>query len=226
MEFREEYQPLVVNPEIVVTMVMDAHEFFTQNRIDENYETIGTTVVSRDMTASRELDRLRTLDKLKNDFVSTVSHELRSPLTTIKAYLDTLLNRVEEDDKETRTMFLETIDREANRLSNLIEDMLDLSRIESGKIQLELEYIDITDIVKEVINLCQMQSETHKIHSEIPEKISRIMADKDRLMQILINLLNNAIKYSPNGKNIWVKMEEKESSLRISFKIFKSSPSK
>ncbi|MBN1522185.1 MAG: PAS domain S-box protein [Candidatus Aureabacteria bacterium] len=185
---------------------------------DENYETIGITVVSRDMTASRELDRLRTLDKMKSDFVSTVSHELRSPLTTIKAYLDTLMHRVDENDKETRAMFLETIEKEANRLYNLIEDMLDLSRIESGKIQLELEYIDITDIVKEVVKLCKMQTEKHAIHEEMPETLPKIMADRDRLTQVFINLLNNAIKYSPQGKNIWVKVEEKEGSLRVSFK--------
>ena len=185
---------------------------------NDSYETIGITVVSRDMTASRELDRLRNLDKMKSDFVSTVSHELRSPLTTIKAYLDTLINRVDEDDKETRNMFLATIDKEANRLYSLIEDMLDLSRIESGKIQLELEFMDITEVVKEVISLCKMQTEKHTIHSDIPDKLPKVMADKDRLTQVFINLLNNAIKYSPEGKNIWVKMEGKDNSLRISFR--------
>ncbi|MCK5707441.1 MAG: PAS domain-containing protein [Candidatus Aureabacteria bacterium] len=185
---------------------------------DDDLKIIGVTILSRDMTASQELDRLRKLDKLKSDFVSTVSHELRSPLTTIKAYLDTLINRVDEDDKETRNMFIKTIETEANRLSRLIEEMLDLSRIESGKIQLELKYIDLTEVVENTVNLCKVQSETHTIHSDIPSDLPKVMADTDRLTQVFINLLNNSIKYSPEGKNIWVKLYEQENSLRISFK--------
>lgn len=183
---------------------------------DENSESLGITLVARDMTASRELERLRSLDQLKNDFVSTVSHELRSPLATIRAYIDTLVNRVDKDDIEARDMFLKTIEEEANRLTTLVENMLDIASIESGKIQLELSRMPVDTIILSVAKLCQMQSQIHTVKTEIADNLPMLSLDKDRMIQVLYNLVNNAIKYSPDGGDVTVRAYEKDSALHIS----------
>ncbi|EKD26560.1 MAG: alkaline phosphatase synthesis sensor protein PhoR [uncultured bacterium] len=182
---------------------------------DESFKQLGMILIARDMTASRELDRLRDLDKLKNDFVSTVSHELRSPLATIRAYIDTLINRVDPGDVETRTMFLATIETETARLSTLVENMLDIASIESGKIQLELEYMSINEVIEPTSKLCGMQSKNHKIILEMDTNVPKLNLDKNRMTQVLHNIVNNAIKYSPNGGNITIKSYEDQAAVRV-----------
>jgi len=183
---------------------------------DESNKLLGMTLVARDMTASKELERLRSLDRLKDDFVSTVSHELRSPLATMKAYIDTLMNRVEADDIETRDMFLKTIETEANRLAVLVENMLDIASIESGKISLELQHMHVNEIVESVAKLCQVQTTKHKITIEIADNLPKINLDKDRMTQVMHNIVNNAIKYSPDGGDIIIKVKEMQSAIYIS----------
>ncbi|MBN2145342.1 MAG: PAS domain S-box protein [Candidatus Aureabacteria bacterium] len=182
---------------------------------DENEELSGITLIARDMTASRELQRLRDLDKLKDDFVSMVSHDLRSPLATIRAYIDTLVNRVDPEDVDSRTMFLKTIEDETHRLSSLVENMLDIASIESGKIQLECKHMHLDEIVNNVAKLCQMQTQIHTIVPDIALGLPKVNIDKDRMTQVIYNLVNNAVKYSPNGGEIRVKVFEKESSIRV-----------
>jgi two-component system phosphate regulon sensor histidine kinase PhoR len=182
---------------------------------DSKSELLGMTLVARDMTATRELDRLRSLDKLKSDFVSTVSHELRSPLATMKAYIDTLINRVDPDDAENRNLFLKTIETEAERLSCLVNDMLDIARIESGRIQMEFTRMQVNEIIENVGKLCRMQTDRHRIEWEIREGLPRINIDKDRMTQILHNLVNNAVKYSPEGGDIRILAYEDQSAVRI-----------
>ena len=182
---------------------------------DEKSNILGMTMIARDMTATRELERLRSLDKLKSDFVSTVSHELRSPLATIRAYIDTLVNRVDEGDRETRTMFLKTIEEEAERLSTLVQNMLNLAAIESGKIQLEMQHMEIYEIIESVAKLCQMQTKIHTIVVEADKGLPKINLDKDRMTQVLFNLVNNAIKYSPDGCEIKIKAYENEAAIRV-----------
>lgn len=182
---------------------------------DEENNLLGMTLIARDMTASRELDRLRSLDKLKSDFVSTVSHELRSPLATIRAYIDTLINRVDPGDSETRSMFLKTIEEEADRLSTLVENMLNIAAIESGKIQLELQHMPIYEIVENVGKLCQVQSQKHSIHLDLKPDLPKINLDKDRMTQVMYNIVNNAIKYSPDGGDIDIRVYEQASAIRV-----------
>jgi len=183
---------------------------------DESNKLLGMTLVARDMTASKELERLRSLDRLKDDFVSTVSHELRSPLATMKAYIDTLMNRVEADDIETRDMFLKTIETEANRLATLVENMLDIASIESGKISLELQYMHVNEIIESVAKLCQVQTVKHKIIIDIADNLPKINLDKDRMTQVMHNIVNNAIKYSPDGGDITIQVKEMKSAIYIS----------
>lgn len=179
---------------------------------DEEYRPLGMIVVFRDMTASKELDRLRRLDTMKSEFVANVSHELKTPLTSIKAYTEALMDMAEDEQMK---QFLKVIDEESDRLLYLINDLLNVSRIQSGKMKMHFEPVDPRLIVTEVLNISKVQSAKHQIHLELADGLPAMMLDLEKLKEVMINLLSNAIKYSPDGGNVWVRMRMEESNLRI-----------
>lgn len=179
---------------------------------DEDRHTRGVIILLRDMTASRELDRLRKLDQMKSEFVSNVSHELRTPLTSIKAYTEALADMaVDAQQKE----FLKVIDEESNRLLALIEDLLSLSRIESGRLRLRPEPAHLGQLAQDIMGVAKVQSDKHKITLDIAPDLPLTMLDPDRIKEVLINLVSNAVKYSPAGGEVKVKICKEEGVLRI-----------
>jgi signal transduction histidine kinase len=164
-------------------------------------ERIGIIAVIRDVTALRELEQA------KSDFVSTVSHELRTPLTSIKAYTATLRRRDVEFDDETRQEFLAVVEEETDRLTRLISDLLDVSRIESGRMELKRRAFDLSKLVRIIISKLQSQANKHSIKLISPESIGPIYADPDKIEQVFVNLVENAVKYSPAGGEITVTLE-------------------
>ncbi|MBI5365493.1 MAG: GAF domain-containing protein [Planctomycetes bacterium] len=180
---------------------------------DEQNAVRGTIVVLRDMTASKELERLRHLDQMKSEFVHNVSHELRTPLTSIKAYTEALVDFVGTDP--TAAKFLKVIDSEADRLISLIEDLLNVARIESGKMQLNLGTYPARVIVEEVLHLSKVQSAKHKVITEFAPDLPDLYIDKEKMKEVVINLISNAIKYSPQGGEVKVKLGVEEQNLRL-----------
>lgn len=178
----------------------------------EEFQPLGMILIFRDMTASRELDRLRKLDTMKSEFVANVSHELKTPLTSIKAYTEALLDMTEDDQMK---QFLKVIDEESDRLLFLINDLLNVSRIQSGKMKMNFALTEPKSIVHEVLSISKVQSTKHKIVLEIADGLPEMMLDKEKLKEVMINLMSNAIKYSPEGGNVWVRMRQEESNLRI-----------
>ncbi len=147
--------------------------------------------------------RLLELDRLKSDFLSTVSHELRTPLTSIRSFSEILL-RYDVDDVEKRKKFVRIIHDEAERLTRMINDLLDLSRIEAGRLEtspiaLELE-VAFARAIDTAQPLCTEKRIT--VSSSIEASLSQVFADADRLHQVLTNLLANAVKFSPEGGTI------------------------
>jgi PAS domain S-box-containing protein len=179
---------------------------------DESFAPLGTIVVFRDMTASRELDRLRKLDMMKSEFVANVSHELKTPLTSIKAYTEALLDMATEEQMKA---FLKVIDEESDRLLFLINDLLNVSRIQSGKIKMRFTLIQPRAIVDEILSISKVHSEKHKLVLEIAEGLPEMMLDKEKLKEVMINLISNAIKYSPAGGDVNLRMRMDETNLRI-----------
>ncbi|SLM28291.1 putative Histidine kinase [Desulfamplus magnetovallimortis] len=169
---------------------------------DEKDETTGIIFIFRDMMASKEIQRLTQLDELKNEFVSNVSHELRTPLSIIKSYVEAILDQVEPDDHETQRDFLSVINEETDRLTLLVNDLLDISRIESGKFELTLTSVLLSDVIYSVTATMGKRDSRHKIITKIPSNLPVIYADRDKVTQVIINLLNNAIKFSPEGGTI------------------------
>jgi two-component system, OmpR family, phosphate regulon sensor histidine kinase PhoR len=148
----------------------------------------GTIVVFHDLT------RLKQLEHTREEFVANVSHELRTPLSLIKGYVETLLDGA-KDNPEVETKFLQTIQRNSERLQFLIEDLLTISELESGRLKMNLQSVRLRPLVERVFEDFKTQAEARHValKNEVPELTAR--ADSDRLQQVLGNLIGNAIKY-------------------------------
>jgi len=171
-------------------------------RGDDTDEIAGIVVLLNDITEIRGVDRMKTA------FISTVSHELRTPLTSIKGFIATLLADKEGFyDAATQREFYSIIDSECDRLTRLIDDLLSASRIEQGKaLEYNFETVDVADIVHTVVlsQSASLANSKHTLVESFPAEFPPIQADRDRLNQILTNVVGNAVKYSPAGGTVTV----------------------
>ncbi|MBI2935583.1 MAG: GAF domain-containing protein [Chloroflexi bacterium] len=150
-----------------------------------------TGILVRDVTEERKLEHRR------DAFVSVASHELRTPMTTIMGFAQLLLDR---DPPETiRRQWLERILKNSQRLTAIVDDLLNVSRIQSGKLVLNVESLPLREIVEEAVTTARASTDRHRFVLQIPPGLPRVEADRDKLIQVLINLLGNAVKYSPGG---------------------------
>ena len=153
----------------------------------------GTILVFHDLT------RLKQLERTRQEFVANVSHELRTPLSLIKGYVETLLDGA-KDNPEVAAKFLQTIDRNAERLKLLIEDLLTISELESGRVKFNLQPLALRPLVEKVIGDFKSRAEAKQITLVVEASDVRVKADASRLEQVLCNLIDNAIKYGrPQG---------------------------
>lgn len=163
--------------------------------ISKGHEFLGTVSVFRDVTAEVEAERAKT------EFVSTVSHELRTPMTAVKGYVDLLLMGATGDLSDQQQHFLDIIKTNTDRLTTLVNDLLDISRIETGKIELEMEPLDMVSIIEQVALTIRPKAEEKglHVHAVVPPALPKVFGDPDRVIQILTNLVGNAYKYTPTG---------------------------
>jgi signal transduction histidine kinase/Na+/proline symporter len=155
--------------------------------------------------------RLLELDRLKSDFLSTVSHELRTPLTSIRSFSEILL-RYDVDDTEKRRKFVGIINNEAERLTRMINDLLDLSKIEAGRLELTTEPLSLEAVFARAVGTAQplFTEKSITLVHDVEAGLAPVYADADRLHQVLTNLLGNAVKFSPNGGTIRLSGVKKE----------------
>jgi hypothetical protein len=172
-------------------------------------------------TATAELreanERLRELDRMKDDFISTVTHELRTPLTSIRA-LSEMLHEDPEIDIGDRTRFLGIIVNEAERLTRLINQILDMAKLESGRAEWTTSEVDVAAIVREAMDsLGQLfRDKDVSLEGEIADSVPVVLADRDRLTQVMINLLSNAVKFVPGGSGrVKVRVAAGERAVRV-----------
>ncbi|RQD70168.1 MAG: HAMP domain-containing histidine kinase [Halanaerobium sp. MSAO_Bac5] len=177
--------------------------------LGEKRDINGGVIVLTDIT------ELRKLETVRNDFVANVSHELRTPLTSILGYLDTLIES-DIEDQQTREKFLSIIKEETNRLSLLITDLLNLSKIESQSF--ELSPGDFVKTLQKVYNLLEKNAQLKdiEVNMEVEENPPQVYMVKEQIEQVLINLIDNAIKYSPAGEEINIRVEKKADKLYFS----------
>lgn len=163
----------------------------------------GRLWVVSDVTREREADRL------KSEFISVVSHELRTPLTSILGYTELLLAR-EFAPKEQKE-FVKTVYDEANHLSQIVEDLLGVSRLESGNVKLNQWVVSLRQLVSEIIAQLNIHlTNRHRLVIDMPPQLPPVYVDRDKVKQILFNLLTNAVKYSPRGGEITLNVTETE----------------
>ncbi|MBQ2422615.1 MAG: HAMP domain-containing histidine kinase [Clostridia bacterium] len=186
-------------------------DFKARLKIQEPNSEIGELCDTINYMASE----LESTDKMKNEFISSVSHELRTPLTAIRGWGETISDS--NVDRELAMKGVSVILNETTRLSGLVEELLDFSRIQTGKMSYKNEKIDILAEIGEAVYAYQQiasKNDIQLLYKE-PESVSAVMGDPDRLEQVFINIIDNAIKYTSSGGTINVDVEEAEGCVRI-----------
>ena len=180
--------------------------------IDVEGDYIGRVLAMHDITREREIDQM------KNEFVSTVSHELRTPLTSIKGYVDLILDGDAGDINEIQEEFLGIVKENSDRLVDMINDMLDISRIESGRIRLKVEPVNLADSIEGAVDSFRavLNQTGRTIKTRVPESLPVVAVDRDRVGQVLINLISNALKYSPEGGDVTITAKHTDGSVQVS----------
>ena len=166
----------------------------------------GALVVIHDVTEQRKNEEMR------REFVANVSHELRTPLTNIRSYAETLSENAGNIPPNTEKKFLGVILNESDRMTHIVQDLLTLSRFDSGKSELKLSRFSFTGAINDLYNATYMEAQRHdhtvelKLEPELPE----ITADRERVLQVMMNIVSNSIKYTPNGGHIVISAGQKE----------------
>ena len=158
----------------------------------------GVIAVIHDITEQRKLDEAR------REFVANVSHELRTPLTNIRSYTETLTDAAGELPIETEKQFLGVISSETDRMTRIVTDLLTLSKLDYGRMDLRMTRFSLRDMLRGVSKAMRLNAEEngHTLIDELPDDLPRVVADRERIEQGVINILSNAVKYTPKGGHI------------------------
>jgi two-component system phosphate regulon sensor histidine kinase PhoR len=180
---------------------------------DEEQQVCGVVAVLHDITREKEISQM------KNDFVSHVSHELKTPLASITAYSEMLVDG-EACDEQTRKEFYSVIQDQARRLNRLIEDILNTSRIESGLIKVDKKPVSLAILIEEQLQMIRSYAEESNIEvvGQKPIVFDQVYVDRDMISQVIVNLLSNAVKYTPSGGSVKIETEvdDTEKTVRVS----------
>jgi signal transduction histidine kinase len=171
---------------------------------DDLGETIGSVTVLQDIS------HLKELDKMKSEFIAMVTHELRAPIAAVEQQLSVILNRMAGDVSAKQEQLLTRAKERTKGLLDLIKDLLDLSKIEAGRMVQYKEPLTLQEIVQKVVDLMRVEAENKKIEMEFPAPSQNpvIHADRTSMEGIFTNLISNAIKYTPEGGKVWVALTE------------------
>jgi len=194
-------------------------------QFDDEGKIIGLVGIARDITERKifenlikeQNEQLKKLDQMKSEFLSTAAHELRTPLTSVLGFSEILLKR--ELDKKRQNKFLKIINEEAISLANLINDLLDISKIESGQgFKIKKAPFRIREVIMKNINFFKSQTNKHNFQLNMPNDLVDIEtnADKDKIYQVVENLLSNAVKFSPQGGKIIISVEQTNEKVKVS----------
>lgn len=173
----------------------------------------GLSIYFADMTERHHLE------KQKDDFLGVASHELKTPVTSIKAYIQVLQRRFLQSNDSKSHVLLTKVDAQINKLTGLIQDLLDVTKIEAGKLSLQYQTIDMNELVKQTVEEIQITTDRHAINIEGTTK-TPVTTDPERVAQVLTNLLSNAVKYSPRSEKIIVNLSDKDANCIVCVQDF------
>lgn len=165
------------------------------------------------------INELKKLEQQKDQFIAVASHELKTPITSIKAYQQVLKKHSQTQNNKENTLLLTKMEKQIDKLNLLVNDLLDVTKIQAGKLQLRVSYFNLQEVVREVVTNIQMTTKSHKIEFNSQQELM-IHADKDRLIQVIENYITNAIKYSPKAKKVIVRVKMKDSFVELSVEDF------
>jgi signal transduction histidine kinase len=179
--------------------------------LDEERVFAGLVVVLRDVTTEQEVA------KAKNDFVSLVSHELRTPMTSIKGYTDLMIKGAVGELNEQQRHFMTIVKSNVDRMADLVSDLLDVSRLEAGRVRLVLERLDLASVVYEVSEELTetLRQRELNLAFDLAPGLPRVRADRGRVIQVLLNLLSNAYRYTPAGGTITIAVHAGEDCVQV-----------
>jgi len=181
--------------------------------LTRSFNQMAEGLESAQLELEEQNAQLRESERLKSDLVNTVSHELRTPLSGVLGFTKLLLSR--DFDSETRRHYLGIVDAQARRLSELIDDFLDVRRIEEGRFERAQELLDMGALLREEAQLYSQQSPKHRLALNLPKEPLPVVGSPDRLRQVIGNLISNAIKYSPRGGIVELRAESTDGTVRV-----------
>lgn len=173
-----------------------------KSRSDDVLEIVNQVVLEWDQEKKQEIEELKRLAKYRREFLGNVSHELKTPIFNIQGYILSLLDGG-IDDQEINKKFLRKAEKSVNRMIAIVEDLEEINKLESGELKLKKENFDLVELIKEVMDFMEMKAEKYNttFNLKSPSKTAKIVADKKRIRQVLINLIDNAIKYGDAENN-------------------------
>ncbi|MHB8599365.1 MAG: PAS domain S-box protein [Ktedonobacteraceae bacterium] len=171
------------------------------------------------VTTSHDVTQQIELERRKDEFISIASHELRTPVTSIKGFTQILQRRFQRLGDEDTLRYLSIMEKQLNKLTALINDLLDLSKIQAGKLTFQAERFDLVALVQEIVEMIQQTTQSHRLMLEHHGEV-QIVGDRDRLGQVLINLLTNAVKYSPHADKVIIRICNDEAQAQVSVQDF------
>jgi signal transduction histidine kinase len=198
----------------VMTIIDEAsHVIAYSHRLEEKQRELEAATAG--LKAANE--RLKELDRMKDDFISTVTHELRTPLTSIRAFSEILHDNPDLDPGE-RQRFLGLVIKESERLTRLINQVLDLAKIESGLAQWRTAEVDLRELVSDAVGATSQifRAQRVTVEARLPPRIAPVRADRDRVMQVMLNLLSNAVKFcEPGSGRVEVRLVQGHDTVRV-----------
>lgn len=180
---------------------------------DASGKIVGASKIARDITKQKKLEQQR------DDFISIATHELKTPVTSIKAYTQVLKSVFAKQADKRAVEYLDKMDAQLNKLTSLISDLLDVNKIQNDHLFFEKEPFNLNGLIVEIVEELQRTTDRHNLVMELARSIE-IVGDRDRLGQVLTNLISNAIKYSPHGGEIIVKTQVKPDQAVVSVQDF------
>jgi len=210
--------PVTTKGNVVVGGLVFGHSeaaVFTKNQ-----ENLVAGVAAQAATAldnAKLYEEVKALNAKKDEFIGLASHELKTPLTSMKGFLQ-ILERNESG--ELNKVFIKKALKQLNKISDLVSDLLDVSKIQSGKLYLDFETFDFQTLLHEVIELVQFTSDTHQIELDSDSIVLPVQADRQRVEQVIINLISNAIKYSPDASKVVIRVRKTDLEVRVGIQDF------